>query len=395
MDRIGDEQPKEHAHTDGPTLVLLELSANEKVIWSGRPCSTRRLVLQSAPKAFTGLGFIAFTLLWMVMVIRGGRNNWDRGQVVPPFARHNVLIAAFAGLWLIPPALILLTWPFRTWQSLRHSFYALTDRRAIIIESGYLGRTKTREYSAHSLGLMRVEAHSDGTGDLIFESPSSWVGPAQTVGFLAIDQAEAVENLVRETLFAAGTQPTNSPGRSTQQSAAPTAVSKCYRLSLAMRLFQFVFLGAGILVAFCLLGNLVVFLAILIIQPQFIVDGLIPELGQFGAFGIASAIAGGLGSLLTCLLVCWLFFRFALGFPIEITVDEDRSINFRSRLRTVTIPVDNVVSIRTGDWFDPNRFQALVRHKSGKLLLVNHFSDFKDFLTTVKTLNPAIEIKGF
>ncbi len=75
--------------------------------------------------------------------------------------------------------------------------------------------------------------------------------------------------------------------------------------------------------------------------------------------------------------------------------DEDRNVSFRGRLRTVTIPVSDIVMIRTGEWFDPNRFQAVVRHKGGKLTLVNHFSDFTDFLATVKELNPSIEIKGF
>ena len=77
-----------------------------------------------------------------------------------------------------------------------------------------------------------------------------------------------------------------------------------------------------------------------------------------------------------------------------ITIDEDRDVRFRGRLQTVTIPLNDIVMIRTGEWFDPNRFQAVVRHKRGKLTLINHFSDFADFLATVKELNPSIEIKG-
>jgi len=123
-----------------------------------------------------------------------------------------------------------------------------------------------------------------------------------------------------------------------------------------MRLFQFVFLGAGVLTTLCFLGNLVVGLAILIAQPQLIVDLLIPQREPFGALGFAGAIAAGLGSLLACLVVSWMFFRFALALPIEITIDEDRGIRFRSRLRTVTIPVGEIVMIRTGGWFDPNRY---------------------------------------
>ena len=33
---------------------------------------------------------------------------------------------------------------------------------------------------------MRLEEHDDGTGDLIFENLSTWVGMAQAVGFLGI-----------------------------------------------------------------------------------------------------------------------------------------------------------------------------------------------------------------
>lgn len=309
MDGMSNEQSREHAHPDWPALLLLELSAHEKVIWSGRPRVLKRLVLQSVPKAFCGLGFMAFTLLWMVMVIRGGHNNWDKGQVVPPFARHNVLIATFAGLWLIPPGLYLLTWPLRSWRRLKNTCYALTDRRAIIVEPGYLRRTKTREYTARSLRLMRVEEHADGTGDVVFESASTRFGPAQTVGFLAIDQAEVVENLARKLLFAVKPQPTGLGGQLAEQIGPAATNCKCYRLSPAMRLFQYVFLGAGVLTACCFLGNLVLYLAILIIRPQFIVDRLIPQLEPFGALGFAGAIAVGLGSLLACLVAGQPVFR--------------------------------------------------------------------------------------
>jgi hypothetical protein len=43
------------------------------------------------------------------------------------------LIAALAGLWMIPPGLYILFWPLRSWRKLRRTCYALTDRRAVII----------------------------------------------------------------------------------------------------------------------------------------------------------------------------------------------------------------------------------------------------------------------
>src|SRR4051794_25438164 len=107
--------------------LVTGLCPGEKLIWAGRPRSSRRLVSQSIPKAVFGLAFLAFTLVWMVMVLRGGHNKWDRGRAVPPLAPHNVLIATLAGLWLIPPGLFMLTWPLRTWRKLGKTRYALTD----------------------------------------------------------------------------------------------------------------------------------------------------------------------------------------------------------------------------------------------------------------------------
>lgn len=100
-------------------------------------------------------------------------------------------------------------------------------------------------------------------------------------------------------------------------------------------------------------------------------------------------------SVLVAVLVSWNFFYFALAIPIEIRIDEEGVVRFRSRLRTVTIPAGDIRSITTGSWCDPNRFQAVVRHKGGKLTLINQFVDFRDFLANLRELNPSVEIKGF
>jgi hypothetical protein len=100
-------------------------------------------------------------------------------------------------------------------------------------------------------------------------------------------------------------------------------------------------------------------------------------------------------SILVTALVAWNFFHFALVIPIEIRIDEDGAVGFRSRLGTVTIPAGDITSITTGAWYDPKRFQAVVRHKGGKLTLINQLGDFRDFLATLQELNPSVEIKGF
>jgi uncharacterized membrane protein len=109
---------------------------------------------------------------------------------------------------------------------------------------------------------------------------------------------------------------------------------------------------------------------------------------------MATAFVAGVGSLLMGIIVCGMFLHFALRIPIEITIDEDQ-VSFRGRIRTVKIPVRDILAVQTGKWFDPNRFQLDVVHKRGKLTMINQFSEFPDFLATVKELNPSIEIKGF
>ena len=371
-----------------------ELSPGENLNWTGRPGSVRRLVVHSVPQTLVGLAFVAFTLVWMVMVVQGGHNNWDRGQFVPPFAPHNLLIATLAGLWMIPPGIFVLIGPLRTWRRLKTTCYALTDRRAIVGERRLFGRLHCRSYAPAALRLMRLEEKPDDSGDLIFECISTWDGRARPVGFLAIDRAREVEALVRKTLLSGARPDIDSPGRAAAHPDLAIAVSQTYRIALAVRLFQFVALAAGLLAGFCLLGNLVLALFVLVFRPT-LLFALVPQIEPFGVLGVAGSLAAGMGSLLACGIVVWGFFHIALAIPSEIAIDERGAIGFRSRLRTVTVQAGDILSIRTGGWFDPNRFQAVVRHKGGKLMLINQFPGFRDFLVTVRELNPAVEIKGF
>lgn len=389
------DQATDNSGADGTAPFRLELAPHETLIWSGRPHSVKRLVLQTTPKAITGLGLIALTLIWVVMVVRGGNNNWDKGQAVAPFAEHNIAIAAIAGLWMISPSLFLLFWPLRTWRRLERTCYALTDRRAVVIAPGFAGRHKTKSFTGDELRLMRVEDQGDGTGDLIFASPSTWVGMAETIGFLGIEQVRDVEALVRQKLLSK-VEGKIDPAAMTATKNEPSApIRKCYRLSLSIRLFQFVFLVAGGLGAACVIADIILVSAVLVIGPDrfFGAPGL--RLEPFPGENIVASIAVGVGSLLVAVMVLRMFFHFALRIPIEITIDENREVHFRGRMKSVTIPVADIAMIRTGQWFDPNRFQAVVHCKRGKLTLINDFSDFTDFLATVKSFNPAIEIRGF
>jgi hypothetical protein len=380
---------------DALALVSLELEPRERVIWSGRPSSVWRVVMQSMPKAMIGFISIIFLALWIVMVIHGGHNNWDRGQVVPPFARHNVLIATVAGLWIAPSFLYLSLSPIRAWRKLMRSFYVLTDRRALIVAPNFWGRTRVQSFTADALRLMRLEEGADGTGDMVFGNPSRWSGMTEPIGFLGIEKASDVEAIMKQALFTGQPAGAHSAVLSAGVPTPAGAGRKYYRLSYFVQIFQLISLFAGSLVAVCILADVLLVAVILIIGPERLFGlrprGLKPiDPGKLVAMG-----AAGLGSLIMGAMVGAMFLHFALRIPFEITIDEDQCIRFRARMRTVTIPVKDLLIIQTGRWFDPNRFQVDVVHKSGKLMIINQFSDFGAFLATVKEMNPSMKIKGF
>jgi hypothetical protein len=393
-DRMSVERNDEFA--DGLALVALELEPREQVIWSGRPESVRPVVLRNALKAIIGAASLVFLVFCMILVVRGGHNRWDRGQAVPPFAPHNVLRATIAGVWITPFCLYLLLWPLRTWRRLNRTCYALTDRRALIVEPDIFGRGKARSFTPDALRLMRVEERSDGTGDVIFGSSSNWTGMAETTGFLGIDQPGDIEALVRKTLF-----PVRLIAGHSAELFAGTAdrfadVPKTYRLAFSVRLFQFVSLVVGSLMGVCILGDVILIGALLIIGPKRLFGPRPPGLRPIADAETVVATVAGLGfSLLMAVVVCAMFFHFALRIPFEITIDGGRQVRFRGRIRTVTVPVSDLVLIQTGRWFDPNRIQLDIIYKRGKLMTINRFSDFADFLATVKELNRSLEIKGF
>jgi hypothetical protein len=73
----------------------------------------------------------------------------------------------------------------------------------------------------------------------------------------------------------------------------------------------------------------------------------------------------------------------------------DGEVGLRSRLRTTVLRAGDITSVVTGGRADPNGFQAVIRHKGGKAVLVNQFPEIQDFLSSIKSLNPEVEVKGF
>jgi len=87
----------------------------------------------------------------------------------------------------------------------------------------------------------------------------------------------------------------------------------------------------------------------------------------------------------------WIFYVRLPKMPTEIGVADDGWIEFRNGRGARQVHVASIRSIGRGI----GRGTVRVRHGGGKLRLPNRVRNFYDFLATVKTMNPAIEIRGF
>jgi hypothetical protein len=206
--------------------LSLELEPGETVIWTCQPLPAR-LLRQSVPKGLFGLFFVSFALLWMCAVVAGWNNNWDRGQAVAPFATHNVVIAAGAGLWFLPLGIYMLSWPMRAWRQARTTVYALTDRRALIVKPALFGAFRVLSFPPEGLALIQFQERDDGSGDIVFENRKAWYGMREPSGFMAIARARDVETLLRKFLAA---ERFSSALRKVSQAPAPRTIPQGFRL---------------------------------------------------------------------------------------------------------------------------------------------------------------------
>ena len=97
-------------------------------------------------------------------------------------------------------------------------------------------------------------------------------------------------------------------------------------------------------------------------------------------------------ALLAAMIVFgWLFYVRMPKMPTEIDVTPDGWVHFRGRRGQMRVHVASIQSIGRG----LNRRTVRLRYAGGRLRLPNRFRGFYDFLSTVKGLNPAIDIRGF
>ena len=86
----------------------------------------------------------------------------------------------------------------------------------------------------------------------------------------------------------------------------------------------------------------------------------------------------------------WVWYAF-LRIPFEIRLLDNHSVEFRSLLRRAVVFPHEVGSIKAIPW---SIGFVNVKYARGTIHLVNQIDGFHDLVATLKSLNPAIEIRG-
>ena len=112
---------------------------------------------------------------------------------------------------------------------------------------------------------------------------------------------------------------------------------------------------------------------------------------------IAFQIARGEGREGAWFFVLWVLFAlsslaFAAFRGITSITIEGNVVELRSLLSRRRIAPEDIVSVETS-WWDMNRFSPRIRTRTGSFGLLGPFDGFHELLTTLKELNPSIEIK--
>lgn len=201
-------------------LVGNELESGERVRWVGQPVPRSTIPWIALFPFFFSIPWTLFSLFWMAMasgVMDPFRGFQGFGQVEPVR-----LVFSLFGVPFVLVGIGLMSSPYWIRRRLRRSAagtaYLITDRRAIIFDSGYCGDSglasvvggvaqiarkgiHIRSYGPHKLGQVQRVQQEDGSGDVIFgevliESENNGQRQVMRSGFFSIPNVKDVEKLL-------------------------------------------------------------------------------------------------------------------------------------------------------------------------------------------------------
>ncbi len=173
-----------------------ELAPGERILWAERAGAPPTPTVGVFPAFFAAVlcGSSGFALM-VLFGIYGARNLHPAEMVfllcLAPLAIGTVTAIGLIGRWIQHE---------RTKGRLSRTFYALTDRRAIVgSESRIPGEVAIGFFTREMVDDTRCIEYGNGSGDVFFVSHDDVVWPEW--GFLGVSGSKYVEGLVRQILL--------------------------------------------------------------------------------------------------------------------------------------------------------------------------------------------------
>jgi hypothetical protein len=191
--------------------IETEVEPNERLLWTGSPDPARRAA-GGIPAMLFGIPFTLFALFWTAMA--GGFSFMFAGVAGqsggPGFATPFMFFPLF-GLIFVVVGFGLLLSPLWAYLKAQRTIYAITDRRAIVLEENAFGSRSIRSFGPNEIVLMERRENANGIGDLVFsrERYSTYQNGRSRShirenGFFAIPDVRSVERILREAFLGGG-----------------------------------------------------------------------------------------------------------------------------------------------------------------------------------------------
>ncbi len=192
-----------------PQLIDNQLFEDEELIWWGQPIAKYSLFKFKFSELLPNLIIIGFAIGFII---------FSQSSSFEGFAQRIRRITAFGffpiGVFILLSILIAnIGWhllkPFRDWYNSKRTYYALTNKRAMIIKQ--IHATDVQSFYNEQMKQLQVSSYGNGIGDIIFSIQTrtrklhsrtqKTVSYEVKEGFHAIPDVRTVEDFITQIFF--------------------------------------------------------------------------------------------------------------------------------------------------------------------------------------------------
>ena len=148
-------------------ILITELRAGERVLWWGRPDPKRRMKRKQSQNVPVRFGFILAMFLLMIFLDTSFIPDWPY-ITSSPLSLFMLVVANLVVLFCVFYTLPAFRAYLRLQQQLRHTYYAITNQRALMMTALPEKSRVVVSYAKDDIGTISREEGGGGWGDLTF-----------------------------------------------------------------------------------------------------------------------------------------------------------------------------------------------------------------------------------